>query len=257
MSTLTETTPPMIRHRDVITSEITKIITHPATRLMLAITLVANLILAGVDAAGVSFYTTNEQLEGLEEPSTLASFGIIMLAPIYVFLVLPVWAAATEHNGGQMRMSLSATPRRIRFFTAKLSAMLIVILIAAIIATVPARLVIGIAAGNGAGDLLLDCIRWVAAYVFMSVIAFGLAGILRSAIATLGIMIGLPIVIATGILQWPDGIRFLPDQAALSLVGTPGYDVTELPPGIAALTLLGWSIIAVAAYAGAVTRRDA
>ena len=135
--------------------------------------------------------------------------------------------------------------------------MLIVILIAAIIATVPARLVIGIAAGNGAGDLLLDCIRWVAAYVFMSVIAFGLAGILRSAIATLGIMIGLPIVIATGILQWPDGIRFLPDQAALSLVGTPGYDVTELPPAIAALTLLAWSIIATAAYASAVIRRDA
>lgn len=257
MSTVTDAKPPVIRHRDAIVSEITKITSHPATLLMLAITVVANLILAGVDAAGVPFYTTNEQLAGLEEPSTLSSFGIIVLAPIYVFLVIPVWAAATEHSSGQMRMSLAATPRRGKFLAAKLIAMLTVTLVAAIIATVPAQLVIGLADENSVGDLLIDCLRWVAAYVFMSVIAFGLAGILKSAIATLGIMIGLPIVIATGILQWPDGIRFLPDQAALSLVGTPGYDVTELPPGIAALTLLGWSIIAVAAYAGAVTRRDA
>lgn len=257
MSATTETKPPVIRHRDVIASEITKITSHPATRLMLAITVVTNLILAGVDAAGVPFYTTNEQLEGLEEPSTLSSFGIIMLAPIYAFLVVPVWAAATEHNGGQMRMSLAATPRRSTFLTAKLIAMLTATLVASIIATVPARLVIGIADGNGAGDLLIDCLRWVAAYVFMSVIAFGLAGILKSAIATLGIMIGLPIVIATGILQWPDGIRFLPDQASLSLVGTPGYDVTELPPVVAALTLLVWSSIAIVAYAIAVIRRDA
>ncbi|TDC03850.1 ABC transporter [Nonomuraea longispora] len=257
MSTTTETKPPVIRHRDVIVSEITKITSHPATRLMLAITVAANLMLAGIDAAGVPFYTTVEQLEGVEEPNTLSSFGIIMLAPIYAFLVIPVWAAATEHSAGQMRMSLAATPRRDMFVAAKSVAMLTATIIAAIIATVPARLVIGIADGNALGDLLIDSVQWVAAYMFMSVIAFGLAGILRSAIATLGILIGIPIVVATGILQWPDGIRFLPDQAALSLVGTPGYDVTELPPGIAALTLLIWSIVAVAAYAFAVTRRDA
>lgn len=257
MSATNAMKPPAIRYRDVIASEITKITTHPATLLMLAVTVVANLTLAGVDAAGVPFYTTNEQLEGLEPPSTLSSFGIIMLAPIYAFLVIPVWAAATEHSGGQMRMSLAATPRRGRFLTAKLVATLAVTIVAAIIATVPPQLVIGIAEGAGVGDLLTACLQWVGAYVFMSVIAFGLAGILRSAIATLGIMIGLPIVIATGILQWPDGIRFLPGQAALSLVGTPGYDVTELPVGIAALTLLAWSIIAVSGYSIAVTRRDA
>ena len=88
-------------------------------------------------------------------------------------------------------------------------------------------------------------------------IGFGLAGVLRGAIAPLGIMIALPIVVATGILQWPAGIRLLPDQTALSLVGTPGYDVTELPPGAAALVLIAWTILAVSAYGIALARRDA
>lgn len=70
-------------------------------------------------------------------------------------------------------------------------------------------------------------------------------------------MIALPVVIATGILQWSDGLRFLPDQAALSLIETPQFDVHEIPPGLAATVLAIWSVVAVSAYAFSVTRRDA
>lgn len=240
---------PVIRRRDVIGSEITKIITHPATALMLAITLVVNLFLAVIDASGLIFYAGTG-------PSRLSSFGMVMLAPLYAFLVIPVWAAATEHHGGQLRMSLTATPHRGTFVLAKLTATILVCFAAAIIAIVPARLVIGLSAGLKLPELTLNCTQWVGVYVLMSLIAFGLAGLLKNTIAPLGIMIALPIVVATGILQWPDGIRFLPDQASLSLVGTPGYDVTELPPDIAALTLLAWALLSVAAYAITLVRRD-
>ncbi|MDN5726900.1 MAG: hypothetical protein L0G99_13365, partial [Propionibacteriales bacterium] len=94
-------------------------------------------------------------------------------------------------------------------------------------------------------------------YLFLSMIAYGLARLLRQSIAPLAIMIGLPVIIGTGILQWPQGIRFLPDQASLSLLGTPGYDVTELPVGVAALVLFGWSVLATVTHVLAVTRRDA
>ncbi|MGO2751395.1 MAG: hypothetical protein ACTIA6_15190 [Pseudoclavibacter sp.] len=243
---------PVIRLRDVIAAEVTKIITHPAVPLMLAITLAVNLFLGIIDASGLMFYTGNAV-----EPSRLSSFGIVMLAPLYAFLVIPVWASATEHHGGQLRMSLTATPRRGTFAIAKLTATTTVCLAAAVIAIVPARLVIGISAGLNPTELALNCAQWVAVYLLMSLIAFGLAGILRNTIAPLGIMIALPIVVATGILQWPDGIRFLPDQASLSLVGTPGYDVTELPPAIAASVLTAWGLLAVVAYTVALLRRDA
>lgn len=243
---------PTIRLGDAIRAEATKILTHPATPLMLFITLAANLVLAGVEASGVTFYTG-----GPGGPSSLSSFGIVMLAPVYAFLVIPVYATASEYQGGQLRMSLAATPRRGAFVLSKLAATFAVVLIAAVVAVVPARLVIGIADGLAPAALAADCGEWVAVYVFMSLIGFGLAGVLRGAIAPLGIMIALPIVVATGILQWPAGIRLLPDQTALSLVGTPGYDVTELPPGAAALVLIAWTILAVSAYGIALARRDA
>lgn len=243
---------PVIRRRDVIGSEVTKIITHPATALVLAITLVANLVLAVIDAAGLKFYTGDAGV-----PSRLSSFGMVMLAPLYAFLVIPVWAAATEHHGGQMRMTLAATPRRGALTRAKLAATLLVCLAAAVVAIVPARIVIGLSANLSLADLALNNVQWVAIYLLMSLIAFGLAGILKSTIAPLSVIIAVPIVVATGILQWADGVRFLPDQASLSLVGTPGYDVTELPPGIAALVLLAWAVLSITAYAVALIHRDA
>ena len=71
---------------------------------------------------------------------------------------------------------------------------------------------------------------------------------------------GVPLItllVGTGILQWPRVLRFLPDQAALSLLGTPGYSVTALPAATAALTLTTWAAVCLAAYATALVCRDA
>ncbi|MEE2042187.1 ABC transporter [Nocardiopsis tropica] len=248
----TRTEPPVIRRRDVTAAEITKIITNPVGITMLAVTLAANTLLAVIEASGVTFYTG-----GSQGPSTLSSFGTLMLAPVYAFLVLPVHAAASEYRGGQLRMSLTATPDRRALELGTLGAMVTTVLTAAVVVLAPARLLIGVSAGSGAGELLLDLGRWIAVYAFMSVIAFGLAGLLRSTITPLGILITLPLVVATGVLQWPEALRLLPDQAGLSLIGAPAYDVHELPPGIAALTLAVWALVALAVYAVFLVRRDA
>lgn len=245
------TVQPVIRPWDVFTAEMIKIVTHPATTLMLVLTASANMFLAAVDASNFVFVT------GSAEPSRLSSFGIVMLAPIYPFLVLPIYAAASEYHGGQVRVSLVVTPRRSTFILAKVLAMLTVVVPAATIALIPARLIAGFSNSLTMGQFFDDLGRWSAVYILMSVIAFGLAGALRNAIAPLGILIALPVVLATGILQWPDGVKFLPDQASLSLLRTPGYEVTELPAATAALTLTGWALGLIAVYTITFARRDA
>lgn len=240
-----------IRARDVVAAEVTKIVTHPATPIALTLAAIANLGLAIIDAIGVSFYTSPG-----EGPASLSSFGSVVFAPVYAFLVLPVYAAGSEYHGGQLRITLTATPKRRALVTAKLIAMITVVLPAVLVTLVPARLTIGISDGLNPGELLLDLSRWIAVYLLMSLIAFGIAGLLRSTIAPLTILVLVPVFVGTGILQWPEGIRFLPDQASMSLLGTPAYEVAELAPGVAALALIAWASLAVGAFAVSLVRRD-
>ncbi len=240
-----------IRIQDVITAEITKIISHPMVIIALAITMIINLGFAIIDAIGISFYTASNQ-----GPATLSDFGVVMFFPIYAFLVLPISAASSEYKEGQFRMTLTAIPNRQTLMTGKFIAMIIAVLSAIIVVLIPPRLIIGISDGLSFGTLILDLSRWMAVYLLMSCIAFGLAGFLRSTIAPLVILIMIPIFVGTGILQWPEGLRFLPDQVSMSLLGTPAYDVTELPAGIAFITLLCWALLWVFTYWLALIRRD-
>lgn len=252
MTGVAEAMPPpdAIQRRDVLGAEMTKITTLPMTVIMVIIAAVANFGLAAVDVSGVRFSTGST-------PARLSTFGMVMLAPVYVFLVAPVTAAASEHRDGQFRMSLVAVPDRRLLAGAAWLAMMVGVMVGAVVALAPARLVVALVDQTGVAAFAIDLGRWVAVYLFLSMIAYGLARLLRQSIAPLAIMIGLPVIIGTGILQWPQGIRFLPDQASLSLLGTPGYDVTELPVGVAALVLAGWSVLATVTHVLAVTRRDA
>lgn len=73
-------------------------------------------------------------------------------------------------------------------------------------------------------------------------------------IVSLSILIMIPIFIATGILQWPEGLRFLPDQAGMSLLRTPVYEVIELQPWITFFS--AWVFICIAIYWLTLLRRD-
>ena len=240
-----------IRIQDVITAEVTKIITHPIVMVALAITMIVNFGVAIIDAIGVSFYTDFNQ-----DPATISDFGVVMFAPIYAFLILPINAASSEYQHGQFRMTLLAIPNRQTLTIGKFIATIIVVLSAIIVVLVPPRLIIGVSDGLSVGDIIVDLSRWITVYLLMSLIAFGLAGLLRSTIAPLAILIMIPILVGTGILQWPEGLRFLPDQASMSLLGTPAYNVTELPSGIAFFTLLGWALVCVVTYWISLVRRD-
>ena len=91
----------------------------------------------------------------------------------------------------------------------------------------------------------------------MSIISFGLAGIFKSSVISLGILVSLPMVVATGVIQWNEGVRFLPDQLSLSILDMPGYDVTQTSLGPAIFVLLLWSFFFLFTYVILFLRRDA
>ena len=200
-----------IRNRDLIFAECIKMLTDPVVPYFALITLVLNILLSAIDASGMTFYTGASS-----EPSSLSSFGVVMFAPIYAFLVVP--------------LSLTVT--------------------------LPGRFIIYFANNGGLMEFMQDEVCWTIAYVFMSVIAFGLAGIFKSSVVSLGILVSLPMVVATGVIQWNEGIRFLPDQASLSLLGMPAYDVTEISSATAIFTLSLWSALFMLIYVALFLRRD-
>ncbi|GIN73395.1 ABC transporter [Bacillus sp. J14TS2] len=240
-----------IQLSNIVRSEFTKMISHPTIVLFIFITTIVNLGLAILDASGLLLYSASDT-----PPSTVSEFGIVMFAPIYAFLILPVCAASSEYQGGQYRMTLTATPNRQLLINGKIVAVILAVVCGILVAIIPSRLIIHIFSDVGMSDILIDIARWTAVYFFMSMIAFGIAGIARSTIVPLSILIMIPIFIGTGILQWPEGLRFLPDQAGMSLLGTPAYEVTELPPWIAFFTLLVWGLVCTTAYWLSFLRRD-
>lgn len=244
------TTAPDLRLRDLVHAEATKIHTLPAVRFGLAIAFIANLafaVIATTDAIRFGFGA---------EPAPLSAFPTVMFAPTYAFLIIAVYAAGSEYPSGQFRITLAAAPRRTRLATAKWLALALVIIPAALTVLAPARLILGLHAGHSPTKILADLGVWALAYLLMSIVAHGLAGLTRNTTTALTVLILIPILVATGVFQWPEGIKFLPDQAAMSLLGTPAYDVTELAPGTAALVLTGWGILAIVAHTPTLLRRD-
>ncbi|MFG1700605.1 ABC transporter [Nonomuraea sp. NPDC049309] len=241
---------PVIRRRDLVAAEVTKILTHPATLIAAGITLLLNTALGVVHAADLVRLGIGGRLVPLSE------LGTVVFAPIYVFLVLPVYAAGSEYQSGQIRLTLAAVPDRVALALAKLAALLTVTVPAALIVLAPARLSITIADGTDAAGIVLDLGRWLVAYTLMAIVAYGLAGLLRSTITPLAILVLIPVLIATGVFQVPEIIRLLPDQLSLSLLGTPAYAVTELPPAEAGAALTVWALLLAVAYSLALARRD-
>lgn len=241
---------PPVRFRDVTRAEITKIITHPATLLGITATFIINLCVAVIAASEIIRFGSGA------EPAPLSAFPSVMFAPVYVFLIVAAHAAGSEHISGQHRITLAAVPRRGSLAAAKFLGLAVVTIPAALIVLFPARLILN-DASVGLVPSVLDISRWVFVYFLMSTIAFGLTGSTRSTAASLTVLILIPILIATGVFQWARGIRFLPDQAAMSLLGTPAYDVTELPPVVAAIVLIGWALIAIAVHTALLIHRDA
>lgn len=250
--TATRTLPLLIRPRDVLTAEITKITTYPSTILAAAATMALNTTLGALIATDAIRIASGGRLVHL------AQLGSILLAPVYVFALIAVFAAGTEYQGGQLRVTLAAVPDRSRLMTAKMLALLLVTLPTAIVCVLPGRLLAALGSSTPPSPqaVALDAARWIAAYLAFSIIAFGLTLLLRNVIAPVALLTLIPLLAWTGVFQLPELIRLLPHDAGLSLLGSPASTATELPPAVAGTALLGWCLLTTLSAGAVLAYRD-
>lgn len=254
MSTRTFTSTPRpveaIRFSDILAAERIKITTLPATWFALAVAFCANTLLGILAAMDVV------RIAGQDGQIPIAQLGTLMLAPVYVFIAIAVFAAGGEYRGGQLRVSLAAVPDRDRLVAAKLSASAILSLIASIPAVLPGYVLqhsAAVRAGElGAGDVVIGFMVLLAAYLLL-----GFAVIAKTVITPLAALFITPVLISPAFQSTaPHVVKLLPHEAALSLVKMPADPTTALAPSAGLFMLATWAGVFVATAWQVFVRRD-
>ncbi|GAA5010093.1 ABC transporter [Actinopolymorpha pittospori] len=236
----------------LLTAELTKVRTLPSTWIALALTVVANTVL------GVLAATDTVRIASAAGDVAVGQLGTLMLAPVYVFVAIAVFAAGTEYRGGQLRVSLAAAPDRTRWFGAKLAVSAAVALVAAIPAVLPGLLVENGAAGDLTSERTArDLLALLTGYLLLSLVGFGFAFLARGFVTPLAVLVVLPVLVSTTIGGlFPQVVRFLPHEATLSFLGRAADPATTLGRGAGLLVLTGWALLFVGAAWALVVRRD-
>lgn len=170
-------------------------------------------------------------------------------------------AVAAEFRGGALRVSLAAVPRRGLWFVAKAAAIGVPMLAVGLV-TGLASLVVGKAAlGTGAsgpawGEGVRGAVGCGLYLALMALFAAGLTAVLRSAVATLGILVPFLLIVSFVIGGLSGGAAdFLPDRAG-QVVLHATWD-GALGPWTGLTVTAAWTAAALAAGAWSVRRRDA
>ncbi|MFF4989473.1 hypothetical protein ACFY19_19935 [Streptosporangium saharense] len=216
-------------------AEFTRIRTLPATWIALAVTLAANTLL------GLLAATDTVRVATSDGQVAIAQLGTVMLAPVYAFLAVPVFAA-----GRELRISLLATPDRTRFLLAKLLTSAGTTIVAA-----PVLLLPGLLVRHAVDDLFTE----VTAYLLLGLVGCGFAVLTRTAVTPLAVLLALPVLVSpmlAGLL--PGLVRLLPHEATLSFLGTSTGSALSRTAGF--WVLLAWAAGFVGAAWVATVRRD-
>ncbi|GAT70470.1 ABC transporter permease [Planomonospora sphaerica] len=243
--------PDGIKLTDLVRAELTKICTLPATWIALALALVADAVL------GLLAATDAVRLAGSDGQASITHSGTVLLASVYAFAAVPVFAAGGEYRGGQMRVSLLAVPDRDRFFAAKLLAVLGVLVVAALPVVLPGGVAQHLLGDAGAGAAVDGLFTKAVAYSLLGLVAYGFAVLVRTVAAPLAVLVVLPVLVSPLLRGLsPEVTRLLPHEATLSFLGTPeGPDLAlDRPVGLS--VVLAWAVLTVGAAWTVTARRD-
>ncbi len=238
-----------------IRAELTKISTVPALWIALTVTLATNSLLGWAAGIGTVRISSGEGMV------PLAQAGALLLAPVYVFVAVGVFAAGTEYGSGQLSASLLAVPGRSRLFAAKLIATVVAAAVAALVVVAPGFVLLhrhDLAAGTFVWrPALAELGSHVVVYLLLAVVGLGLACMVRNVVVPMIVLI-VAALLAAPMLRgsFPDVVAVLPHDAALSAVGTPsGPDALVQGAGFAVLA--AWGVALTAAAWIAFSLRDA
>ncbi|MGW7047867.1 ABC transporter permease [Streptomyces avermitilis] len=217
---------------------------------LLAVFLVTALFsaLAGLDSEGPDF-----------DPLFSAFFGVNFgqIAAI----AFGTTAVSAEFEGGALRVSLAAVPRRGRWFAAKAVAIgvpvLAVGLVTGFVCLAVGKAVLGArASGLTWGEGLRGAVGCALYLTLMALFAAGLAALLRSGVATLSVLVPF-LLIVSFVVGGASGTAadLLPDQAGRLVLHETSDSVLGPWTGLAVTAL--WAAAALLAGAWSVRRRDA
>ncbi|CQR59751.1 ABC transporter permease [Streptomyces leeuwenhoekii] len=170
-------------------------------------------------------------------------------------------AMSSEYQGGAIRASLTAVPRRGLFYAAKLANVAGLALTMGLVTTFVSFLggsaFLGDAAlGLGDGEALRACLGGAVYLALMALFAAGLTAVLRSGLAVLSILIPFILVVSLVLGETSGSVAdYLPDRAGQQVlyVDPPGEPAPLAGLGVTAL----WTAAAVLAGWWSLRRRDA
>ncbi|GHF02443.1 ABC transporter permease [Streptomyces griseoluteus] len=171
-------------------------------------------------------------------------------------VVFGALAVSGEYRGGALRLTLAAAPDRTRWFAAKVVAVALPVLAVGLL-TGLATLAVGSATAGLTWAQGLRGVVGCALYLtLMALLAAGLAGVLRSGVGTLGLLIPFLLIVSFVVGDLASGAAgYLPDRAGqLALHSAPEGPLGPWT-GLAVTAL--WAGAALGAGAWCVRRRDA
>ncbi|MEU2064009.1 ABC transporter permease subunit [Streptomyces sp. NPDC013455] len=168
-------------------------------------------------------------------------------------------AVASEFRGGALRLTLSAVPDRDRWFAAKATAIalpaLAVGLLTGLVTLLVGRAALG-ASAPGWAEGLRGALGCGLHLTLMALFAAGVAAVLRSAVATLSVLVPFLLVVSFVIGDLSGSVAdFLPDRAGQVALHS-SWDGALGPFGGLAVTAL-WTAAALLAGAWSLRLRDA
>ncbi|MEK0316130.1 ABC transporter permease [Cohnella sp. 56] len=237
-----------------LAAELSKLRSQPAVRLTLIGTWCVHLLL--------SFAFTQAEAQSPGGPQSWLDIGLASFPYAQAgFIVLGVLAACSEYNGGQLRTTLLAMPRRgLQFMAAQLALALW---------AVPAALIV-IASGIGLAAVLadasspLDAGRLAAALAgatgalaLTTLLGAAVGALLRQTLSAAAVMLGLYFV-AGPILRGRIALaKYLPDAAGIAMWQPQSAQAPHtLAPAQGALCLILWTLAALILAAIVYRRRD-
>lgn len=170
-------------------------------------------------------------------------------------------AVSCEFQGGALRLALAAVPHRGRWFAAKATAIALPVLAAGLVTGFVAPTVAKAVPGSGADGLgwaeeVRGAVGCAVYLTLMALFAAGLTGVLRSAVATLSILVPFLLTVSFVVGDMSNDVAdLLPDRAGQVVLHETWDGALGPWTGLAVTGL--WTAAALLAGAWSVRRRDA
>ncbi|MFJ9143719.1 ABC transporter permease [Streptomyces griseus] len=226
--------------------------TYGSLMAVFAITLIVTVLVLGT--------VGQEQAERAGSDAVLNAFFALNFGQIAA-IAFGATAVSWEFLNGALRISLAAVPRRSLFYAAKMAAIGGAALVIGLVTSFAAFLVGQLfleehAIGLGHPGALRAAVGGGIYLALMALLAAGLAALMRSAVAVLGLLIPLLLIVPFVFVDVATAVvRYLPDRAGQAVLHQNPGD--SLGPWTGLAVAAAWAAAALLAGWWAIRNRDA